>query len=125
MKAQSCDPTSGEGEIRTHGPVNETAVFKTAALGHYATSPSFVIIAVFVLLSRLLSPKEMLSDFLLLLDLTIQLFPFPNRDRLYLRKHTPLRNNKRFFYAFPHSFRRKKQPRLGALIFSPKPRFPL
>ena len=30
---------SGEGEIRTHGPIAQTDVFKTSALGHYATSP--------------------------------------------------------------------------------------
>ncbi len=32
-------PKCGEGEIRTHGPLSGTAVFKTAALGHYATPP--------------------------------------------------------------------------------------
>lgn len=29
----------GEGEIRTHGAISDTAVFKTAALNHSATSP--------------------------------------------------------------------------------------
>ena len=32
----------GEGEIRTRGRLAPTAVFKTAALVHYATSPSNV-----------------------------------------------------------------------------------
>ena len=31
----------GEGEIRTRGDVAATLVFKTNALGHYATSPIF------------------------------------------------------------------------------------
>ena len=29
----------GGGEIRTHGPIARTDVFKTSALGHYATPP--------------------------------------------------------------------------------------
>lgn len=31
--------TFGEGEIRTHGPVNEAPVFKTGAFDRSATSP--------------------------------------------------------------------------------------
>ena len=30
----------GESGIRTHGPLARSTVFKTAALDHYATSPS-------------------------------------------------------------------------------------
>lgn len=32
----------GGGEIRTHEAISDLAVFKTAALGHYATPPGFV-----------------------------------------------------------------------------------
>ena len=35
---------SGEGEIRTHGELAPADVFKTSALGHYATSPSLKIL---------------------------------------------------------------------------------
>lgn len=31
--------TGGGGEIRTHGPITGSAVFKTAALNHSATPP--------------------------------------------------------------------------------------
>ncbi len=40
MKAQNRALTSGEGEIRTREELAFLAVFKTAALVHYATSPS-------------------------------------------------------------------------------------
>ncbi len=33
----------GEGEIRTHGRLTPTTVFKTVALNHSATSPGFKI----------------------------------------------------------------------------------
>ena len=32
--------TGGGGEIRTHGPITGSAVFKTAALNHSATPPT-------------------------------------------------------------------------------------
>src|SRR5689334_19435727 len=38
-KADIIDELGGEGGIRTHGELAPTAVFKTAALNHSATSP--------------------------------------------------------------------------------------
>src|SRR4051794_41210474 len=38
-------PSGGEGGIRTHGGLAPTAVFKTAALNHSATSPNLVLLS--------------------------------------------------------------------------------
>jgi hypothetical protein len=36
----------GGGEIRTHGPITQTPVFKTGAIDHSATPPCFVTVAI-------------------------------------------------------------------------------
>lgn len=43
QSASTVKGQSGEGGIRTHGPVSGTPVFKTGAIGHSATSPDLPV----------------------------------------------------------------------------------